>query len=236
LDVVETDPGWLDNRITTGPPHQHQPPSPHGRPLLPAPETTRGRHHLTPTTNPATLTTAAPKPGELRDAYPWGNTRPSTLGIAWPRSLRRPLGRRLDRNAIPLGELPAADPPVGHILVHRRCFHSPGCIAGCLRAKRQIIHRMSSLNDAADVLISNFIDSVLPGADGARASAGISSQGHIGHRYRHNRTYRSSPGTFRTRPRPRYRLCTAAVRHLAADGWPDSVGGDGYGPSLSRSF
>jgi hypothetical protein len=43
-------------------------------PSLPTPETTRGRHHLTPTTHRATLTTAAPEPGELRDGYPWGIT------------------------------------------------------------------------------------------------------------------------------------------------------------------
>jgi hypothetical protein len=65
-------------RILTGPTDQHQPPSADGRPVLPAPETTRHSHHLTPTPSFATLTTAAPEPGELRDGYPWGITRPST--------------------------------------------------------------------------------------------------------------------------------------------------------------
>ncbi len=45
-----------------------------GRAFLPAPETTWGRRHLTPTTRRATLTTAAPEPGELRDGDPWGIT------------------------------------------------------------------------------------------------------------------------------------------------------------------
>ena len=45
-----------------------------GVPLLrpvPTPETTR-HHHLTASPRFATLTTAAPAPGELRDGYPWG--------------------------------------------------------------------------------------------------------------------------------------------------------------------
>ena len=36
-------------RIPARPIDQHQPPSPHGRPVLPTPETARRRHHLTPT-------------------------------------------------------------------------------------------------------------------------------------------------------------------------------------------
>jgi hypothetical protein len=43
-------------RVAARPTHQHQPTSPHGRPVQPAPETTRRRHHLTPTASPATLT------------------------------------------------------------------------------------------------------------------------------------------------------------------------------------
>jgi hypothetical protein len=42
----------------------------HGRPVLPAAETARRRHHLTPVAGPATLTTAAPEREELRDGYP----------------------------------------------------------------------------------------------------------------------------------------------------------------------
>src|SRR6476620_168975 len=34
--------------------------------------------HLTPIAGPATLTPAAPEPGELRDGYPWAITRPWT--------------------------------------------------------------------------------------------------------------------------------------------------------------
>jgi hypothetical protein len=49
-----------------------------GRPVLPTPETTRNNHHLTARHSFATLTTAAPEPGELHDSYPWGITRPPT--------------------------------------------------------------------------------------------------------------------------------------------------------------
>jgi len=94
-----------------------------------------------------------------------------------------------------LGELLAADPSIGNILVYRGCFHLPGCIAWCVQPKGPL-SQMSSLNDTADVLMSSFIDFVLPGADGARWSAGISSQGHIGHCCGHNRTQWSSPGHF----------------------------------------
>jgi len=72
--------------------------------------------------------------------------------------------------------------------------HSPGRIAWCAQSKRQIVDPMSS-NDTADGLRSNFIESVVPGASSARSSAGISSQGHIGHRNGHERTHWSSPAT-----------------------------------------
>ena len=72
--LVSAVPQPRRRRIPARPTDQHQPPSPDGRPVLPTPETTRHHHHLTPTPSPATLTTAAPKPGELRDGYPWGIT------------------------------------------------------------------------------------------------------------------------------------------------------------------
>ena len=72
--LVSAVPEPRRRRIAARPTDQHQPPSPHGRPVLPAPETTRHQDHLTPTAGPATLTTAAPEPGELRDGYPWGIT------------------------------------------------------------------------------------------------------------------------------------------------------------------
>ena len=46
----------------------------YGRPLLPAPETTRGRHHLTPNAQHSYPHHSSSHHGELRDGYPWGIT------------------------------------------------------------------------------------------------------------------------------------------------------------------
>jgi hypothetical protein len=64
----------------------------------------------------------------------------------------------------------------------------------------------SPKNGTPVLLVSDFTDSVLPGADTAQSSAGISSQGQIGHCYGHDRTFWSLPGTFRTWSARRYRL------------------------------
>jgi hypothetical protein len=56
--------------VTARPADQHQPPSHHGRPVLPTSETTRNYHHLTPAPAPEVRYphhSSALIPGELRD-------------------------------------------------------------------------------------------------------------------------------------------------------------------------
>lgn len=66
-DLVPAVPEPRHCRIAAGPTDQHQPSGPHGRPVLPAPETTPNRYRLTTTTRAATLASTAPQREELRD-------------------------------------------------------------------------------------------------------------------------------------------------------------------------